>query len=101
MHDLLNIHIYSQFNLHFCVDHAPFQKPPDNLFQILNNHMDNLQLLLLYKSQSTHLLYFGPMREDNMSLTPARQDNIEDLIGNIKVNKGLFPNSIPTKTLID
>ena len=36
-----------------------------------------------------------------MFLTPTTPDDIEVLIGNMKVNKGVGPNSIPTKNLKD
>ena len=36
-----------------------------------------------------------------MFLTPTIPDDIEDLIGNMNVNKGVCPNNIPTKTLKD
>ena len=36
-----------------------------------------------------------------MFLIPATPDDIEVLIGNMKVNKGVGPNSIPTKILKD
>ena len=41
------------------------------------------------------------MKENNMLLTSTTRDDIEVLIGNMKVNKGVGPNSIPTKTLKD
>ena len=41
------------------------------------------------------------MKENNMFLTPLTPDDIEVLIGNVKVNKGVGPNSIQTKILKD
>ena len=41
------------------------------------------------------------MKENNMFLTPTTADDIEGLIRNMKVNKGVGPNSIPTKILKD
>ena len=48
-----------------------------------------------------HLSYLGSMKENNMFLTPLTPDDIEVLIGNVKVNKGVDPNSIQTKILKD
>ena len=36
-----------------------------------------------------------------MFLTPTAADDIKGLTGNMKVNKGVGPNSIPTKILKD
>ena len=41
------------------------------------------------------------MEDNNMFLTPTTPDDTEVLIGNMKVNKGVGPNSIPTKILKD
>ena len=41
------------------------------------------------------------MKENSMFLTPATPDDIEVLIGNMKVNKGVSPNSFPIKILKD
>ena len=55
----------------------------------------------IVKSKNTHLSYLGSMKENNMFLTPTTADDIEGLIRNMKVNKGVGPNSIPTKILKD
>ena len=39
------------------------------------------------------------MKENNMFLTPTTSNDIEVLIENMKVNKGIDPNSIQTKIL--
>ena len=41
------------------------------------------------------------MKENNMFLTPTTPDDIKVLIGNMKINKGVGSNSIPTKILKD
>ena len=41
------------------------------------------------------------MKENSMFLTPATPDDIEVLIGNMKVNKGVSPNSFSIKILKD
>ena len=41
------------------------------------------------------------MKENNMFLTPTTSNDIEVLINNMKVNKGIGPNSIQTKILKD
>ena len=41
------------------------------------------------------------MKENNMLLIPTTPGDNEVLIGNMKVNKGVGPNSIPTKILKD
>ena len=42
------------------------------------------------------------MKEDNMFLTPTiSPSDIEILIGSVKVNEAVGPNSIPTKISID
>ena len=46
------------------------------------------------------LSYLGSMQE-NMFLSPTIPDDIKVIIGNMKVNKVLGPNSIPTKILKD
>ena len=48
-----------------------------------------------------YLSYLGSTKENNMFLTPTTPDDIEALIGNMKINKGVGPNSIPTKILKD
>ena len=55
----------------------------------------------IVKPKNTHLSYFGSMKENNMFLTPTTPDDIKVLIGNMKVNKGVGSNSIPTKILKD
>ena len=55
----------------------------------------------IVKSKNTYLSYLGSMEENNMFLTPTTPDDTEVLIGNMKVNKGVGPNSIPTKILKD
>ena len=47
------------------------------------------------------LSYLGSMKENNMFLSPTIPDDIEVIIGNMKVNKVLGPNKIPTKILKD
>ena len=49
------------------------------------------------KPKDTHLSYLGFMKENNMFLTPTTPDDIEVLIGNMKVNKEVGPNSITNK----
>ena len=41
------------------------------------------------------------MKENNMFLTPTTPDDIQVLIGNMKVHKGNGPNNIATETLKD
>ena len=41
------------------------------------------------------------MKENNMFLTPTTPDDIQVLIGNMKVHKGNGPNNIPTEILKD
>ena len=41
------------------------------------------------------------MKENNMLLTPTTPGDNEVLIGNMKVNKGVGPNNIPSKILKD
>ena len=41
------------------------------------------------------------MKENNMFLTPTAPNDIKVLIDIVKVNKGVGPNSIPTKILKD
>ena len=41
------------------------------------------------------------LKENNMFLTKTTPNNIEVLIDNMKVNKGVGPNSMPTKILKD
>ena len=53
----------------------------------------------IVKSKNMHLSYFGTMKENNMFLTPTTPNDIEVLIDNMKVNKGVCQNSIPTKIL--
>ena len=53
------------------------------------------------KSENKHLSYLGSMKENNMFLTPTTSNDIEVLINNMKVNKGIGPNSIQTKILKD
>ena len=48
-----------------------------------------------------HLSYLGPMKENNMFLTSTTPNDIEVLMGNMKVNKGVCPNSITTEILKD
>ena len=48
-----------------------------------------------------HLSYLGSMKENNMFLTPTTPDDIQVLIGNMKVHKGNGPNNIPTEILKD
>ena len=55
----------------------------------------------IVKSKNTHLSYLGSMKENNMFLAPTISHDTEVLIGNMKVNKGVGPNSIPTKILKD
>ena len=55
----------------------------------------------IVKSKNTYLSYLGSMEENNMFLTPTTPDDTEVLTGNMKVNKGVGPNSIPTKILKD
>ena len=55
----------------------------------------------IVKSKNTYLSYLGSMEENNMFLTPTTPDDTEVLIDNMKVNKGVGPNSIPTKILKD
>ena len=55
----------------------------------------------IMKSKNMHLSYLGPMKENNMFLTSTTPNDIEVLIGNMKVNKGVCPNSITTKILKD
>ena len=55
----------------------------------------------IVKSKSMHLSYIGSMKINNMFLTPTTPDDIEVLIGNMRENKGVGPNSIPTKILKD
>ena len=52
------------------------------------------------KSKNMDLSYLGSMQE-NMFLSPTIPDDIKVIIGNMKVNKVLGPNSIPTKILKD
>ena len=47
------------------------------------------------------LSYLGSMKENNLFLSPTIPDDIEVIIGNMKVNKVLGPNNIPTKILKD
>ena len=44
-----------------------------------------------------HLSYLGSMKKNNMLLTPTTPNDIEISVGNMKVNKGVGQNSIPTK----
>ena len=55
----------------------------------------------IVKSKNMHLSNLGSMRENNMFLTPTIPIDIEFLMDNMKVNKGVGPNSIPTKILKD
>ena len=48
-----------------------------------------------------HLSYLGSLKENNMFLTATTPDDIEVLIGNMKINKGVSPNGISTKILKD
>ena len=53
------------------------------------------------KAKNVYLSYLGSMKENNMFLTPTTQDDIEVIIGNMNVNKGVGRNSILTKILKD
>ena len=55
----------------------------------------------IVKSKNMHLSNLRSMKEDNTFLTTTTLNDIEVLIGSIKVNKGVGPNSIPTKILKD
>ena len=48
-----------------------------------------------------YLSYLGSMKENNMSLTSTTPDDVEVLIGSVKVNKEVGSNSITTKILKD
>ena len=39
------------------------------------------------KAKNTHLSYLESVKENNMSLTPTTPDDVDFLIGNIKVKK--------------
>ena len=54
----------------------------------------------IVKSKNMHLSYLGSMKENNIFL-PTNLNDIKILIGNMKVNKGVGSNSIPTKILKD
>ena len=54
-----------------------------------------------HASKNMHLSYLGFMKENNMFLTPTTPNDIKVSIDIIKVNKGVGPNSIPTKILKD
>ena len=53
------------------------------------------------KGKNLHLSYLGPMKGNNMFLTPTTPDAIEDLIRNMEVNKAVGQKSIPTNILKD
>ena len=55
----------------------------------------------IVKSKNMHLSNLRSMKEDNTFLTTTTLNDIEVLIDSIKVNKGVGPNSIPTKILKD
>ena len=55
----------------------------------------------IVKSKNIHLSNLRSMKEDNTFLTTTTLNDIEVLIDSIKVNKGVGPNSIPTKILKD
>ena len=70
----------------------------------LNDHFTNVAVELnrkIVKSKNMHLWYLGSIKESNMFLTPTTPNDTEVLIGNMKVNKGVRPNSVPTKILKD
>ena len=48
-----------------------------------------------------HLSNLRSMKKDNTFLTTTTLNEIEVFIGSIKINKGVGPNSIPTKILKD
>ena len=67
-----------------------------------NDHFTSFAVELnrkIVKSKNMHLWYLGSIKESNMFLTPTTPNDTEVLIGNMKVNKGVRPNSIPTKIL--
>ena len=69
-----------------------------------NDHFTSAAVELnrkIVKSKNMHLWYLGSIKESNMFLTPTTPNDTEVLIGNMKVNKGVRPNSIPTKILKD
>ena len=43
------------------------------------------------KSKNMHLSYLGSMKENNMFLTPTTPNDIEVLIGNMEMSKGIGP----------
>ena len=55
----------------------------------------------ILKSKNMHLSYLGSIKKNNMFLTPTTPNDIEILIDNMKIHKGVGPNSIPTKILRD
>ena len=68
-----------------------------------NDHFTSFPVELnrkIVKSKNMHLWYFGSIKESNMFLTPTTPNDTEVLIGNMKVNKEVRPNNIPTKILI-
>ena len=48
-----------------------------------------------------HLSSLGSIKKNNMFLTPTTPNDIEILIDNMKIHKGVGPNSIPNKILRD
>ena len=59
------------------------------------------KLIKIVKPKIKHSSYLGSMKENNMFLTPTTSNDIEISIDNMKVNKGIGPNSIQTKILKD
>ena len=55
----------------------------------------------ILESKNMHLSYLGSIKKNNMFLTPTTPNDIEVLIDNMKINKGVSPNSIPTNILRD
>ena len=69
-----------------------------------NDHYTSVAVGLnrkIVKFKNMHLWYLGSIKESNMFLTPTTPNDTEVLIGNMNVNKGVRPNSIPTKILKD